>query len=164
MTFQSVTWVGDGGDRDSVVGFACAEARHHVLNPPQLLPDLGFLLLKHNSISKRQPSKKKYFSFDLHFRACRPTCVRSPRLMWACSADRSQSTSLSSRPYSFHAFSISCGNEGKAATRRGGVLHRDVLRGSKPLTRLQSRLTHVLQPVCGDTQRVVAKSQVILAF
>lgn len=41
-----LTWVGDRGDSDFVVGFTCAEACNDVLDPPQLLPDLGFLVLR----------------------------------------------------------------------------------------------------------------------
>lgn len=40
-----LTWVGHRGDSDFVVGFTGAEACDNILNPPQLLPDLGFLLL-----------------------------------------------------------------------------------------------------------------------
>lgn len=112
--FESPTWVDDGGDCDFVVGFACAEACHDILDPPQLFPDLGFLLLKHRDTSKRSPSRQ-FKSLHLVRSSVRvavtPTWVRSTRFMWACSADRSQSTSLSSRVYSFHAFSISCGTE-----------------------------------------------------
>lgn len=41
----SLTWVGNRGDGDLVDGFACAEACDDVLDPPQLLPHLGFLVL-----------------------------------------------------------------------------------------------------------------------
>lgn len=57
--FVGLTRVGDGGDCDSVVGFACAEARHHILDPPQLPPDLGFLLLRHKSINSQLVTRKK---------------------------------------------------------------------------------------------------------
>lgn len=40
-----LTWVGNRGDGDLVDGFACAEACDDVLDPPQLLPHLGFLVL-----------------------------------------------------------------------------------------------------------------------
>lgn len=40
-----LTWVGNRGDSDFVVGFTRAEACNYILNPPQLLSDLDFLLL-----------------------------------------------------------------------------------------------------------------------
>lgn len=40
-----LTWVGDRGDGDLVVGFICAEACNDVLDPPQLLSHLDFLML-----------------------------------------------------------------------------------------------------------------------
>lgn len=40
-----LTWVGNRGDSDFVVGFTGAEACDNILNPPQLLSDLDFLLL-----------------------------------------------------------------------------------------------------------------------
>lgn len=40
-----LTWVGNRGDSDFVVGFTGAEACDDILNPPQLLSDLHFLLL-----------------------------------------------------------------------------------------------------------------------
>ena len=40
-----LTWVLHRVDGHFVVGFAGAQASHHVLDPPQLLPQLSFLLL-----------------------------------------------------------------------------------------------------------------------
>lgn len=40
-----LTWVGNRGDSDFVVGFTGAEACDHILNPPQLFSDLDFFLL-----------------------------------------------------------------------------------------------------------------------
>lgn len=40
-----LTWVGDRGDGDLVVGFTCAEACDDILDPPQLLSHLDFLML-----------------------------------------------------------------------------------------------------------------------
>lgn len=40
-----LTWVGDRGDGDLVVGFTCAEACDDVLDSPQLLSYLDFLML-----------------------------------------------------------------------------------------------------------------------
>lgn len=45
LAFPPLTWVGDRGDGDLVVGFTCAEACDDVLDPPQLLSHLDFLML-----------------------------------------------------------------------------------------------------------------------
>lgn len=40
-----LTWVGNRGDGDFVVGFTAAETCDNILNPPKLLSDLDLLLL-----------------------------------------------------------------------------------------------------------------------
>lgn len=43
--FACLTWVGNRGDSDFVIGFTRAKACDYILNPPQLFSDLDFFLL-----------------------------------------------------------------------------------------------------------------------
>lgn len=56
-----LTWVGDRGDGDLVVGFTCAEACDDVLDPPQLLSHLDFLMLLTKKHTQRVKSELNVF-------------------------------------------------------------------------------------------------------